>query len=209
MSKDLYFFPILFEALKKSDLKESLIEAFRRIQELGQKPEHQEGFRQFQVFVQQIVYYAEKKDVSILDNVLMIELMDRYPELIEDYEELFRELLPPHQSPAYPSLIVEKDGNEIQNIQLSPGKHTETVKKVGAGSYRICLSDGRVLTRFELESSDVSWADANPEEDYPLAADTEDISELITFKTVVFEETIEITVTQGLKQGTMKLQINL
>ncbi len=52
--KDLFFMPLIANALQKPDPKKALQDAFEQIEELGRQPEYKQGFRQFQMFMTQI-----------------------------------------------------------------------------------------------------------------------------------------------------------
>ena len=60
MSNDLYFLPIIADALRQAEPKEALRAAFEEIKALGQHPQYEQGFLQFQRFMAEVKKNWEK-----------------------------------------------------------------------------------------------------------------------------------------------------
>ena len=70
MNKDLYFIPLLDDAVSRIDTKTALTEAFKRIEALGHQPEYREGFMNFKRFMAEVEQKLEparkRRNLNIL-----------------------------------------------------------------------------------------------------------------------------------------------
>ena len=61
MGNELYFISIIAKALKQKDTEQSLKQAFEEIESLGIKPGYEQGFEQFQQFMNTVNEQTKKK----------------------------------------------------------------------------------------------------------------------------------------------------
>lgn len=192
---NLFFIPILAEALRSSSPKEALLQAFRRIRELGQEEEYQEGFSQFEQFMGRAAQHQEARaeDVPAAGGDIAYELSveiasDTFEgdkqekeaalELIfsrqvwrETYERLceeFRKQTPVVTPPT--AIVVERDGGPIAEIVLGAGRGY--IGNLRPGHYVLRTSAGRVIWRGDLTEKELLWMAAYPDRALELAAST-------------------------------------
>ncbi len=226
-SKGLYFIPMIAEALKSNDPQRALKEAFEKIMELGRKPEYQEGFRQFDEFVKAAsISFLEKTpggaeafqdaiDLLIHDlatdtfegekeeKISLIETLKRFPEWYHTYEQI-KEASEDFTPPLEPLEIeILKDGKLLGSFPITP--NPPPITPVLPGFYTLRFTNGRVLWEGRIHAEDVFWADAHPEEDLPLAAQTETARAEPTRTIALFDGEIEMHIFAGLEAGVLRI----
>jgi hypothetical protein len=214
---NLFFIPILAEALRSPSPKEALLQAFQRIRALGEKKEYQEGFSQFEQFMEKAIEHQEAGagDASATGDDIAYELSveiasdtfegdEREKEAAfdlilsrqewrETYEKLCEEFK--KQTPVaipYMTVVVERDDRPITEIVLD-GERTY-VENILPGPYALRTSTGRVIWRGDLTPKELFWTDAYPDRALDLAASTD-------------EEVIEPTAVHSLLDGEVVLRI--
>ena len=225
---NLFFVPILAEALRSSSPKEALLEAFQRIQELGQEEKYQEGLSQFEQFMERATWHqgARAEDVSAAGSDIAYELSveiasDTFAgeeaekeaaldlilsrqEWRETYEELceeFRKLASVEMPPT--AIVVERDGGPIAEVVLGAGRGY--IGNLQPGHYVLRTSSGRVIWRGDLTEKELLWTDAYPDRALDLAASTaEDVREP-TVENLLLDGEVVLRVFAGIESGGMEI----
>lgn len=190
MNQDLYFIPIVAEHSTHADRKEAFRQAFEKIQEMGNRPEYRDGFRQFQRWMDAIRHHAAVQERVALE---MDELA------ILDHEMESAALL-------YPTLIIEFNGHVMDELSLPrPLDSTHTIGLDQPGYCRIHFNTGQVLAAFTLTEDDLFWQTAFPDQDFPVAAATDRVNDLISNESDLLGGEINIVVLRGIVEGRLLL----
>lgn len=223
----LYFISLIERALDSKDPDSALMEAFKKIGELGLSREYQEGFLQFQAFLKaSIEAYLEgspDREQSIRQTIylLLYELTtDSFEGVLEERTALIETFMNDDQWRAEygkiksglanifenpPSIKIEvlKDDKSIASHDLS--ELPIHLKNIEPGQYTIRLSNGRVLWEGQLLKKDLIWADAYADEDLPMAARTEDLGSKPSVSETLLGGELTMEVIPGLNRGGIHL----
>ena len=227
-SKKLYFIPIIAQALDSDDPKRAMKRAFDEIQQLGNQPEYQKGYRQFLEFVKTAVKPSgEKMDRKnqmirnaihrlIYDlvtdtfdgdeghkNALMNAIMSD-PEWGAEYERIKNEARDYLASEATLEIEVLKDDHLIGSV--SAIKDSDMVGPIFPGKYSVRFSNGRVLWEGDITREDVIWTYAFPGKDLPMAAETEPLQQEPTRTLTFLDGELTIYVFAGLESGRLRIK---
>lgn len=227
-SKRLYFIPIIARAISSENPQQAMDEAFDEIRDLGNQPEYQEGYRQFQEFVKTAVKPSgeemERKK-QIIRNAIhrliydlvtdtfdgdedqkdaLISAIKSNPEWGTEYELTKDEV----QDFLAPEAIIEievlKDEQLIGSI--STIKESDQVSLIFPGKYMIRFSNGRVLWEGNITREDVIWTYAFPGRDLPMAAETEPLHQEPTRTLTLLDGELIIYVFAGLESGRIRIK---
>jgi len=227
-SNRLYFIPIIARAISSENPKQAMDEAFDEIQELGNQPEYQEGYRQFLEFVKTAVRPSgektDRKNQIIRDAIhrliydlvtdtfdgdedqknALINVIISDPEWGTEYERIKAEA----QDFLAPEAIIEievlKDEQLIGSI--STIKELNQVSPIFPGKYMIRFSNGRVLWEGNITREDVIWTYAFPGRELPMAAETEPLHQESTKTITLLGGELVIYVFAGLESGRMRIE---
>ena len=227
MSNDLYFIPIIAKALDQKDTKESLKKAFDKIKSLGSKPEYEQGFQQFQQFMDVV---ARKQETDTLDADLVSELIidlatdgfegsdeDKQralsiiksnPRLRKEYDQLVTDIEQLNRRPAGVEISISRDNKWFKSVTLMEIPGSKGIDRIAAGIYNISFATGQVIWEGELTVEDLVWAKAYPGRNFDLAADTTGLKPEPTKEISVFDGEITIQVFPSVESGSMKITIN-
>ena len=75
MDNDLFFIPLIADALCQKDVPSALREAFRRIQQMGREPRWEAGYRQFLTFMASVRGSQSLLEAEDLDRAPVLELL--------------------------------------------------------------------------------------------------------------------------------------
>ena len=198
MTDDLYFLPLLAEALEQKNSKAALREAFIKIQEMGEKSPYKQGFLQFKRFIASVRDFSEKpfslpEDIPpelIRDLLLPLatglfegdqkedqalrDLINSRPAWKEEFENLQAEASKSEATHESLKIILMRDDEIICSVSIESPRTTKMIKNVKPGHYELKLDTGRVIWEGRLSEEDLLWTYAFPHEDLALAADTGD-----------------------------------
>ena len=227
-SKKLYFIPIIAQALDSDDPKRAMKRAFDEIQQLGNQPEYQKGYRQFLEFVKTAVKPSDEKmdrknqmirnaihrliydlvtDTFDGDegqkNTLMNAIMSD-PEWGAEYERIKNEARDYLASEATLEIEVLKDDHLIGSV--SAIKDSDMVGPIFPGKYSFRFSNGRVLWKGDIMREDVIWTYAFPGSDLPMAAETEPLQQEPTKILTLLDGELTMYVFAGLESGRLRIK---
>jgi hypothetical protein len=227
MIEDLYFIPILAEALKAPQVEEALRGAFAQIRALGQQPQYKQGLLQFEEFMRRVNDYRQQDQSSSLNETMirtsMVELAtntfegtgqerqaildaissrrdwkDQYDRLITDIQR--------HQpAAAVTRVLLLRNGEPLGFVEVAEGTGRGTVNGATPGSYSLQLDTGRVVWEGSLTEEDLVWTKAFPGQPLPLAADTGEQRSRTTQRFDVFSGEIILQVFAGPESGSVEI----
>jgi hypothetical protein len=132
LNRELFFIPVLQNALQTEDVKVALKDAFGKINQLGTDKRYRQGFENFEAFIQETcVHHAliEKQQVEDLGD---------YPQDVNFGCEL-----------------VILRGNVLLGTIKAGTSINESIHDIVPGTYTVKLSTGRVLWKGTLSKEDL------------------------------------------------------
>jgi len=185
MHEDLYFLPLLAEALGRRDPHRALDEAIRQIRERGAQPRHRRGLRQFERFLAETAVARQE---------------GAYDRIVATPSELER--------PAGLQFILRRDGTPIDtwSIESSSGVGVHTTGGIVPGAYQLWLDTGRLIWAKSLGPEQLLWTQAFPGMPLLAAADTDSSDRQATLAESVLEGTVSIRVYPGLEAGALAIE---
>ena len=231
MNDDLYFLPLIADALEQPDPKEALKEAFENIKNLGRQSKFKQGFSQFQRFMNEVKSNWEKqpqtsegmadklaRDLShqlaagLLEDdekeaKSAMDLIALRPDWKQEFEKLLAETAGFEAPDSAPELIAEKEGERIGSIRFKNQPASKTIRNLKPGLYTIKLDTGRILWQDRLTENDLLWFYAFPEQDLDLAADTGEAMPRTTLEIRLLAGEVIIRVFPEIESGRLELEI--
>ncbi|MCK5679449.1 hypothetical protein KAI46_01405 [bacterium] len=105
------------------------------------------------------------------------------------------------------ALNLECDQQLIEVFEV-PFAHDQVLRKLKPGYYTLQTSSGWLLWEEYLSSEELIWTYAFPEQDLPLAADTDDADEVLPSKEIeLLDGEIQLLIYPGLESGVMKIKV--
>jgi len=230
MNEDLYFLPLIIEAIRKPEPKTELKRAFERIRELGEKPQFKTGFIQFQKFMAELKKSSENKD-GIPDDVIreilqdlalelttgqiedkkessdILNLIISRPEWREEFEKFQEELTMPESQPRQTEIILEKDGKRFGLFSVGESPNITKIGGIKPAYYRFLLSTGRLIWEGNLTEKDLLWAFAFPQQDLEMAAKTDDMIKRATREIKALGGEVIIRIFPEIESGNLEIEI--
>jgi hypothetical protein len=225
MNNDLYFIPMIADALKETDPKTALMEAFERIEILGRQPQYERGLTQFRRFMEELTKQRERSSQKSEDyesDLLQWLSVQVAGGLLEEEEaravldlagtkpgeqEEFQRLLQKTETHQVPEIIIERNGETIASIPCKRLPVTVEIENVKPGLYSVKLDTGRLIWEERLSERELIWIYAFPEQALDLAADTEETVERTTREITLLSGHLIIRVFPGLESGLLQLKI--
>ena len=115
----------------------------------------------------------------------------------------FRRFMDEVRSSSAIPMILEKDGEPIQALELSPSQVVASIANIEPGKYTLKLSTGRVLWEEELTLLDLVWEEAFPGEALPFAADSEERVLSFSRREELLSGELVLSVSPGLASGSI------
>ena len=231
MNKDLYFLSKIVDALKQPEPKEALEEAIEEIKILGQRPEYQRGFLQFQQFMAEVKKKSEKFPQGPLDTVpdeirflalqaaadlldedpkesqAVLDLIGTHPPWQEEFEKLRKEIEKSKMPGRPPEIIIEKNGQPIGSISCQRLPVSREIRDIKPGQYAVKMDTGRVIWQEKLTERDLLWAAAFPGQALDLAADTEGANARTSREFTLLNGELTIRIFPETESGRLELKI--
>jgi hypothetical protein len=228
MNKDLYFLPIIAEALRKPEPKESLRAAIEKIITLGHRPEYKQGFLQFHHFMAEVKKKSEKPSMKPGDivseeirylslqvagdlleetpkeNQAVLDLIRSEPRWQEEFEKIYRETASKTTSRA-PEIIIEKN-REPMGFTSCEHPIIKEFRNVMPALYAAKMDTGRIIWQGELTEKDLIWSAAFPGQALELAADTGEPTGRMTREITLLNGELIIRVFPGAESGRLELK---
>jgi hypothetical protein len=183
MSNELYFIPIIAEALRQPNPRMALDIAFQRIESLGRATTHHIGYRQFLRFMACSFKHWEETPIMATDESSPPLIDETYP--VEIWLERGNQRLP--------GLVVDQIPCRKSFAELTPDR------------YRLVTDTGWLLWEATLTPRELFWTLAHPHRNLPLAAQTDDEPILPTLETHLLGGALTIRVYSGLESGILDI----
>jgi hypothetical protein len=231
MTKDLYFLRLIAEALKQPDSKAAIERAFKKIIELGKKPEYDQGFRQFKRFMalmtESFETYSNEtegiksqvlKDLAFQLSAGLVEAdQDEIISLVEfirshrqrrvKFDQMHQDFSIPDAGNLLLEVIVNRNGENIYSIPVEDGAFNTKIKDLKTGFYNVRLNTGRILWQGELTAEDLVWTAAFPEADMAMAADTDGHTDHVSKEIRLLAGDLIIRIIPELETGCIEIEI--
>jgi hypothetical protein len=182
MSKDLYFLPIIGDALRHPEPKMGLTAAIEEIKNLGKRPEYERGFLQFLRFMAEVRRNWEKRSQESGD--FASQFLRRIPEI-----------------------IVERNEKAIGSVRCESLRFTKEIRGLKPGHYVVRMDTGRILWQGGLNEQDLICPPAFQREALDLAADTGEIAEKMTREITLLNGELTIRFFSEDDSGRLELEI--
>lgn len=228
MTNDLYFIPMIADALREVDPEIALMKAIEEIVSLGKRPQYERGFTHFQRFMAEVKKHRERPSqkpedyafevirrlaLQVAGGLLeedearaVLGMTGLKPPWQEELEKLCKETSESEMH-RLPEIIIEKNGECIASIPCETLPVTTEIENVKPGFYAVKLDTGRLIWEEELTEHELLWIYAFPEQALDLAADTEETVERPTREVTLLGEHLIIRVFPGAESGCLQLKI--
>jgi len=183
MSNELYFIPMIAEALRQSNWKPALREAFERITDIRRDDQFRAGYEQFLWFMACSIEQWTTDSFGAPD--------DPSRQAFEASRRC--------------ELLLERDGNRVGAWTLDRLPFRGTVVNVQPGLHRLAVDTGWVLWEETLTPTELLFTHAFPQQGLPLAAQTEEVMFAVTRDVSVLDGALKIRVHPGLESGVLEL----
>ena len=230
MDNDLYFIPIIADALGQKDAGQAIKKAFEKIESLGTAPQYKQGYEQFRQFMDIVKTSAAKSNSNDIEPDFITELItslasdsfegsqedrqkalkiiESHPKWRQEYNQLLEELKQLNYAPEGTRINITCDNEPVGSVGFTDIPGAGTIDNIRPGKYSISFDSGRVIWEGDLAGKDLIWAMAHPKEPFKLAADTAGQKAKPTKQVSLFNDEITIRVFAGLESGRMEIEMN-
>ena len=231
MSNDLYFISIIAKALEQKDSEQSLKQAFEEIKSLGTKSGYEQGFQQFQQFMNTVNEQAKKEGAddqlkTEIAKQLIVELatdtfegtdedkrkalsiIKSNPQWRKEYDQLVAEIEELSQVPESIEILISRDNKPFKSVTFMEVPGTKGIDRIIAGVYNIAFAAGRIIWEGELTEQNLLWGKAYPGRHVKLAADTTGQKSEPTKEISVLDGEIIIRVFPSIESGRIEITMN-
>jgi hypothetical protein len=181
MNKDLFFIRLISEAVSQPNAGPAIRQAIKKIIHLGQAPEYEKGYSQFQLFMQKVFETT----------------VSEVPWLFGIWEN--------HTKPAVIKINVIRNDKLIASLPLELSNIPQRIPDAVAGYYIFQLNTGRILWMHELTEKDLILLKAFPDSDLRLAATTEDLKPKPSKQIKLLGGEIVIRILPGFESGCIEV----
>ena len=221
MSQELFFIPILAEALKGPDVLQALEKAFAIIERLGHEDQYQEGYCNFQAFMAEVdarrnILREQGLRMAILMSTgsasaeteewktILESHLRRSPRLQAEYDALREAMATRARAPV---LQLLREGRQIGEVTFEtvPGRHA--IDGVRPGRYSLRTDTGLVIWEGELTSKDLVGTDAFGGRDLALAAEAGDVPRRPSREVKVPGARLVLRIFPGIESGALEIVI--
>jgi len=225
MKDDLYFIPILLDALSGPDRAARIRRAFDIIVAQGSEPRYKRGYAQFLGFMnavdafrrrdearQRIPMSGSESDMHAMcddqDEIWdLLELLADLPELEGMMDTIKAELMVTPPPPLAIELVLVKDGEPLRRCEMSGAVPVAVLPGILPGVYRLSSAAGRVIWEAELCETDLLLACAFPSRPLKAAAATDDVSETPSRDVPLLGGTLLVRVFPGRDTGRLEIRL--
>ncbi len=183
MNNELYFIPIIADALRKPNQTAAFYEAFQRIMTDGQNEAFDAGYRQFLQFVARSFECWEAQPLET-PSVLWPRANERGRAC---------------------GIRLERGNQHVGGFDVDHVPFRTTIVDVRPGHYRLVTETSWQLWDATLTPRELYWTQAFPTQDFPLAAQTEDLIVKPTYETQLLDGALTIRAYPGLEGGRLEV----
>ena len=159
MSNELYFISIIAKALKQKDTEQSLKQAFDQIKSLGTEPGYEQGFEQFQQFMDTVNKQIKNNDSgnqlrtqiakelivelatdtfegSDEDKKKALSIIKSNPQWRKEYDQLVTEIEELSQVPESIEILISRDNKWFESVTFMEVPGTKGIDRIlSKGTY--------------------------------------------------------------------------
>ena len=188
MNNNLFFIPIIVVALQSPDIEIALRDAFREIKKKGREERYAEGFRNFELFMQEMYNRCQvtaTNDVreliallgtgmfegSLQEKELLLNIINSHPQWkaeyeafcrMEDYEDLTQD---------FPVIAVLSEEYPARYVSFPEGSGCQRLDNIVPGNYKLELTNtGWIIWEGHLAAEKLISSEAPKSENLSLAA---------------------------------------
>jgi len=224
MNEDLYFVPIICEALQEQDAPAALGRAFKKIEDLGRDPAYQHGHRQFIQFMETVRSQAQGQEaeapefaqelLTALASITSDEdlrkhltmLAERYPTERQQLSALLVRIDEAYKRTGLPSVLLDLQDEVAAAFRFDEATRVASARNVRPGQYELKLDTGRVLWAGALTERDLLWSAAFPGQPFELAADSGQVPSQPTRQIELLDGALVMRIYAGLEGGVVELE---
>lgn len=186
MIRELYFVPMIAEALRRPDRRLALQEVFRTIEERGDDQSFRVGHEQFQQFMAHSIAHRRRVSPNALD-------ADTASTLTEGVSC---------------ELWLDRDEQRVAEFNADRVPFKKMIGQMLPGRFRLQTCTGWTLWETRLSPRELIWTEAYPGEHLPLAAQSESHFIAATLDTSALSGALRIRVYPGLESGALEVIVN-
>jgi len=183
MHDDLYFLPIIAEALGRREVGEAIHEAIRRIEEMGRDDCYRRGYEQFLLFMAWGDSARRRR-------------VDYGPKADGRQGRVGRGSV---------VILVEREGQVLASLSSDRTQAPWIAEGITPGRYRLATDTGWVLWEGNLSARDVLWAKAYGRRPIEMAADTGQAAGRPTREIATANAGLIVRVYAGIETGTLEI----
>ncbi|MFC1762902.1 hypothetical protein ACFL6U_12595 [Planctomycetota bacterium] len=226
MNKQLYFIPMLENALKQSHPGEALVGVFDKIKGLGDRKEYAGGYTNFKRFMGiTSTVYQHRIDNSVRQ--ILLELAYGTPDMSEacrqavqrlvqsklewthEFQQLCEEFPPQDKNDLWPVVQVYRNNQLIDRLIFNESSCTRSTGQITPGFYHLKFNTGMTLWQGNLTTEHLIWTDAFSERNLDVAAASDDAPVESTLHTELHHGQTVIRVIPGIEWGAIEVTLNL
>ena len=223
MGNELYFIPIIEQALGDREPRPALRLAFGKIKRLGAHEPYRSGFGNFQQFMEEV---RSCRNLARTDHAraLIVELatagsgfsaeqrraalafVERNPEWKSEYEQLLGRFGARSSHERSPVIQVYCDGKEVGEMTFDEPGTSRSLGDIVPGAYLLKLATGLALWEGQLSGRDLLLLEALGPENLKLAAETEPVRRRSTGEIMLLGGEVILRVFAGIECGDMEVE---
>lgn len=189
MNRDMYFLPLIAQALGQQDARHALVLAFEEVAALGRRPEYARGHAQFRRFMELVAAHRDDEVCAAVRRGMIalasdtcdagagqwdaaFDLIAARPGWQSELDDLYTEAQRSKRNVEWLRLVLAKSGRVVRTIGISSNTGTESVSPISPGTYTLGLETGSVLWENTLREADLLWSQSARRRPLKLAAET-------------------------------------
>ena len=216
-NNNLYFVPILINAMGKENQVVAIKQALIVIQNLGKQDSYKEGYEQFNQFL--LSGYDQNKNITesnlsdlivkIVTNEIELSETDRETILNKiktEYKLEYEKIFEAFKNKDTIEIEIYKDGQLFNQITINEKIKEYNITNIEPGDYDIKLSNGRILLQEQLTNEQLVLDFNRNKFKYNLAAETDEIERQPSLVFELIKDEIKLEVYAGLEYGKFKIR---
>ncbi|MBK7105926.1 MAG: hypothetical protein IPH62_11645 [Ignavibacteriae bacterium] len=216
-NNNLYFIPILINAMEKENQIEAIKKAIIEIQNLRKQDSYKEGYEQFNQFL--LSGYDQNKNITESDlKELIVKIVTNKIELSEtdretilnkiktEYKLEYEKIFEAFKNKDAIEIEIYKDGHLFNQITIDEKIKEYNITNIEPGIYEFRLSNGRKLLQEQLTNDQLVLDIEGHKFKYNLAAETDEIEQKPSLVFELIKDEVKLEVYTGLEYGKIKIR---
>jgi hypothetical protein len=218
----LFFISIVVRALQSPDVERALRDAFREIKKKGSEERYAEGFRNFELFMQEVYnrYQVTATDDAreliarlgtgmfegtLQEKELLLNIINSHPEWKAEYEAFCRMEAHEDLTQDFPVIAVLSEEGLVREITFTKVSGCESIDNIIPGNYKLKLvNTGWIIWEGKLTAEELIWSEG---ENLQMAAKTKDIQIPPTSKIVLLDGVLILRTYAGTEGGRIDIEL--